>query len=62
MGLNPEVEKLDSGFRPGGNYIALLDLNPEVQKQQSGFRPRGKYLSIGGSNPYPEANNYFVGV
>ena len=62
MGLNPEVEKLDSGFTSTGNYIALLDLNPEVEKQQSGFRPRGKYLSIGGSNPYPEANNYFEGV
>ena len=46
VGLNPDIEKLYSGFRPRGHYIALVGLNPEVEKLDSGFRPRGNYLAV----------------
>ena len=51
MGLNPDIEKLYSGFRPIAHYIALVGLNPEVEKLDSGFRPRGNYLAVVGLNP-----------
>ena len=51
MGLNPEVEKQQSGFRPRSKYLSMGGSNPESEKLNSGFRSRGQYLSVGGLNP-----------
>ena len=57
--MNPEVEKLDSRFRPKGQYIAFVGLNPEVKKLYSGFRPKGQYIAFVDLNP--EVKKMYLG-
>ena len=54
MGLNPEVGKYYSGFRPTVHYLGVVGLNPEFEKLDSGFRPRGQYIALVGLNPEVE--------